>query len=108
MMTGHDSTDAVRALLEEVPTGKVVTYGDLADAVGLGPRQVGQILARSGHDLAWWRVVDAGGHPPKDAEETAAQHYKHEGISFHRAGNRVIVDLSNCRWHIQPCASDGS
>jgi alkylated DNA nucleotide flippase Atl1 len=62
---------------------------------------VGQILARRGHDLAWWRVVDASGHPPKDAQETAAQHYEHEGIPFHRAGDRVIVNLSQCRWPIQ-------
>ena len=100
-MIGHDSTDAVRALIEEIPTGRVVTYGDLADAVDVGARQVGQILARRGHDLAWWRVVDASGHPPKDAQETAAQHYELEGIPFHRAGDRVIVNLSECRWQIQ-------
>lgn len=100
-MTGHDSTDAVRALIEEIPTGRVVTYGDLADAVDVGPRRVGQILARSGHNLAWWKVVDASGHPPKDAQETAAQHYEHEGIPFHRTGDRVIVNLSECRWQIQ-------
>ena len=100
-MAGHDSTDAVRALIEEIPTGRVVTYGDLADAADVGARQVGQILARSGHDLAWWRVVDASGHPPKNAQETAAQHYDHEGIPFHRAGDRVIVNLSECRWQIE-------
>ena len=100
-MTGHDSTEAVRALIEEIPTGRVVTYGDLADAVDVGARQVGQILARRGHDVAWWRVVDAGGRPPKDAQETAAQHYDHEGIPFHRAGDRVVVDLSERRWQIE-------
>jgi hypothetical protein len=46
-------------------------------------------------------VVDASGHPPKDAQETAAQHYELEGIPFHRAGDRVIVNLSECRWQIQ-------
>ena len=100
-MTGHDNADEVRALIEEIPSGRVVTYGDLANAAGVGARQVGQLLARRGHDLAWWRVVDAGGHPPKDAQETAAQHYEHEGIPFHRAGDRVIVNLSDSRWQIQ-------
>ena len=100
-MTGQESTDAVRALIEEIPTGRVMTYGDIANAVELGARQVGQILARMGHDLAWWRVVDANGHPPTDAQETAARHYEQEGISFHRAGNRVIVNLNECRWQIQ-------
>ena len=100
-MTGQESTDAVRALIEEIPTGRVMTYGDIADAVELGARQVGQILARRGHDLAWWRVVDANGHPPKDAQETAARHYEQEGIAFLCAGNRVIVNLNECRWQIE-------
>ena len=65
---GHNSTDAVRALIKDILSGRVVTYGDLADAVDVGARQVGQMLARSGHDLAWWRVVDASGHPPRDAQ----------------------------------------
>ena len=99
-MTGHDSTDKIRALVEEIPTGRVVTYGDLANAADVGARQVGQILARRGHDLAWWRVVDASGHPPKDAQETAAQHYEHEGNPFRRAGKREIVNLAECLWQI--------
>jgi alkylated DNA nucleotide flippase Atl1 len=100
-MAGHDSTDAVRALIERIPEGRVVTYGDLARAVHLGPRQVGQILAHNGHDLAWWKVVDASGHPPQNAQETAAQHYEDEGIPFHRAGDRVTVNISECRWQIR-------
>ena len=99
-MTGHDSTDAVRGLIEEIPTGRVVTYGDLADAVDLGARQVGQILARSGHDLAWWRVVDASGHPPKNAQRQPRSTMSTKA-SLHRAGDRVIVNLSECRWQIQ-------
>lgn len=100
-MAGHDSTDAVRALIDRIPRGRVVTYGDLARAVHVGPREVGRILARDGHDLAWWRVVDASGHPPRDAQGTAAQHYEDEGIPFHRAGDRVTVDLGGCRWEIR-------
>ncbi|GAA3556646.1 hypothetical protein GCM10022235_25850 [Kribbella ginsengisoli] len=46
-------------------------------------------------------VVDASGHPPQNSEETAAQHYEDEGIPFHRAGERVTVNLSESRWQIR-------
>jgi alkylated DNA nucleotide flippase Atl1 len=99
-MTGSDVADAVRALIEEVPAGKVVTYGDLGHAVDVGARQIGRILASGGHDVAWWRVVDASGHPPENAQDAAADRYVAEGTPFHRTGGRVTVNLSACRWSI--------
>lgn len=95
-----DATAAVLRLLEQVPAGKVVTYGDLGAAAGTGARRVGQVVARGGHDLAWWRVVDAGGHPPEAAQDAAAERYEAEATPFRRTGGRVVVALREARWEL--------
>jgi methylated-DNA-protein-cysteine methyltransferase-like protein len=64
-----DSIEARRAalylVLAQVPTGTVVTYGQLAALAGLGraARWVGRTLAQLPEDsrLPWHRVVAAGG-----------------------------------------------
>ncbi|MGB8381835.1 MAG: MGMT family protein, partial [Dermatophilaceae bacterium] len=57
--------ERVLELVEEIPPGRVVTYGQLARMVGSGgARTVGTVLSRYGSDVPWWRVVRAGGHPP--------------------------------------------
>jgi methylated-DNA-protein-cysteine methyltransferase-like protein len=51
--------DVLMALRE----GEVTTYGDVADVAG-HPKQarlVGRILATTGADVPWWRVVNAAG-----------------------------------------------
>ena len=73
------SPDHVRAVLDavdEVPVGRVTTYGRIAAVVwertGRGsPRTVGQVLARHGMDCDWFRVLHADGRLPPDA--TAAR-----------------------------------
>ena len=58
----EDDVERVRDLLAGVPSGRVVTYGDLATAAGLrSPRMVGTILAQDSADLPWHRVVRADG-----------------------------------------------
>ncbi|MGD8216018.1 MGMT family protein [Aestuariimicrobium sp. Y1814] len=44
-----------------VPSGRVVSYGDLAALVGTSPRRVGRIMATHGHRTNWWRVTNAAG-----------------------------------------------
>jgi methylated-DNA-protein-cysteine methyltransferase-like protein len=55
----------VHAAVRAVPEGRVTTYGDIAQALGLASvaRQVGWALAAlpAGSDVPWWRVVAAGG-----------------------------------------------
>lgn len=97
-MSDDGRTESVVALVNQIPPARVVTYGDLGEASHVGARRVGQILARQGHELAWWRVVDASGRPPAAAQEAAAQHYEAEGTPFHRVGRRVVVELLECRW----------
>jgi methylated-DNA-protein-cysteine methyltransferase-like protein len=65
--------ERVRAVVEAIPAGEVLSYGEVADRAGLrSARLVGHILANS-HGLPWHRVVRADGTPtPHLAEEQTA------------------------------------
>lgn len=64
--------EAVLRVVELIPPGRVASYGDIAEIVGRGgPRQVGQVMARVGGSVAWWRVVRADGRPVRGLEEHA-------------------------------------
>jgi len=54
---------AIWDLVGQVPSGRVVTYGQIAEVMGCGPRQVGYALHAlpPGSDVPWHRVVGAGG-----------------------------------------------
>ncbi|MDQ1288016.1 MAG: hypothetical protein QG622_1581 [Actinomycetota bacterium] len=84
-------------VLDRVPPGQVVTYGDVAEFLGRGgPRQVGAVMATWGGAVAWWRVVKADGSPPPGHEDEALRRYLAEGTPL-RPGTRR-VDLSLARW----------
>jgi methylated-DNA-protein-cysteine methyltransferase-like protein len=67
--TGMDPAQARRTALyltlNQVPEGKVVSYGQLAELAGLGraARWVGRTLSQlpEGTSLPWHRVIGAGG-----------------------------------------------
>ncbi|WP_426113949.1 MGMT family protein [Pseudomonas sp. DSP3-2-2] len=67
--SGLSAADARRTALyitlNQVPSGKVVSYGQLADLAGLGraARWVGRTLSQlpEGSSLPWHRVIAAGG-----------------------------------------------
>jgi methylated-DNA-protein-cysteine methyltransferase-like protein len=54
---------AVHRVVAGLRPGEVVTYGEVAEEAGYpgAARAVGNVLARDGADLPWWRVVAAGG-----------------------------------------------
>ena len=86
--------EAVLDLVDQVPSGRVTTYGALARAVGAGgPRQVGRVMSLYGDAVPWWRVVHADGTPATCHEGSAAQRLATEGVL--RRGSRV--DLT-CAW----------
>lgn len=87
--------EAVLQLVEQIPAGRVATYGDLAEAVGRGgPRQVGTVMARYGAAVSWWRVVRADGQPARGHEQRAITLLRREGTALR--GPRVV--LSEARW----------
>jgi methylated-DNA-protein-cysteine methyltransferase related protein len=62
-----EPAEAVYAVVREVPAGRVVTYGqvaDLVEGIRISAREVGSIMNVSPPDVPWQRVVGAGGHLP--------------------------------------------
>ena len=72
--------ERVLRAVELVPPGRVVSYGDVAALVGIGPRQVGSIMRHWGCNVAWWRVVSHAGDVGGDLLTRARPHWDEEGI----------------------------
>lgn len=95
---------------EQVPRGRVTTYGAIAEVVGQvlgrgGPRQVGAVLAREGGGVPWWRVVRADGSLPPSHGDRARQAYLEEGTPLRPGGS---VDLRAAFWQpLPPHPPDG-
>jgi len=89
----------VLELVESIPAGKVMAYGDVAAALGSrASRMVGQVMAYYGSEVAWWRVIRASGHPPVDHSTQALQHYRAEGTPLKWSGDVYRVDLAAARY----------
>ncbi len=102
-------TEAVLRVAETIPAGSVASYGDLALALGVGPRQVGQVMSRSGSALSqsgsavslsastvpWWRVIRADGTLPDALLDEARAHWHEEGVALRSDGTGVQMRL--CR-----------
>lgn len=89
--------ERVLAVVDLIPPGRVMSYGDIAEYVGSGgPRQVGHVMATSGGAVPWWRVVRADGSPPRchDGEALSLLHL--EGAPLRANGQRV--DMGLARW----------
>ncbi len=90
----HNVLDVV----DSIPLGKVMTYGDVAAHLGSrGARVVGQVMARYGSDVAWWRVIRADGSAPRGHEQRALTHYVSEATPLVLAGDEYRVDLNEAR-----------
>lgn len=96
-MLPADFDDRVHDLVARIPPGRVLSYGDVAEYLGLGgPRQVGTVLARSGGGLPWWRVVRADGSPPPGHEADCLARHRAEATPLRPDGSRV--DMRRARW----------
>ncbi|MCA0295178.1 MAG: MGMT family protein [Actinobacteria bacterium] len=73
MATMAELADSILLATDAIPAGQVSTYGDIARIVGCGPRLVARVLAGSGGETCWWRVVRADG--------TIAPHLVAEGTT---------------------------
>ncbi len=73
--------ERVRALVAEIPPGRVATYGDIACAAGLSsPRIVGWIMRTDSHDLPWHRVLSASGRPAAHLADDQLALLRAEGV----------------------------
>lgn len=76
-----EQVEAVRALVAAIPPGRVVTYGDIADAAGLSSaRIVGWIMRTDSSDLPWHRVIRASGKPAAHLATRQLERLRAEGV----------------------------
>ncbi|HWG02040.1 MAG TPA: MGMT family protein [Trebonia sp.] len=93
-----DYSARVLDVVEEIPPGQVMTYGDIAGLIGDGgPRQVGRVMSVYGGGVAWWRVIRADGTPPPGHESRALAAYLAEGTPLRSARPPVRVDMRHAR-----------
>lgn len=93
----------IRATVDEVPRGRVATYGQIAREAGLPrhARLVGRVLREleDGSRLAWHRIVNAQGRisPRADGAPSVEQlrRLRREGIEVDARGR---IDLDRYRW----------
>ena len=91
--------ERVLDLVDSIPPGNVLTYGDVAQRLGArAPRAVGTALARFGGGVPWWRVVRADGSLAPGHEVEAAGYLVAEGVRLLESGGGERVDLGRYRW----------
>jgi len=94
-----DYSSRVLDVVDAIPAGQVMSYGDIAQYLGVGgPRQVGRVLASYGGGVTWWRVIHADGTPPKEHEAAALAHYLAERTPLRSIAGPVRVDMRQARW----------
>lgn len=90
-----DYAEAVLALVDQIPPGKVLSYGDVAELLEAGgPRSVGRVLSIHGGRTSWWRVVRTSGEPAPEVAGRALERYAVEGTPLRRG--RVVMAVA--RW----------
>lgn len=90
----QDFVSRVLEVVAAIPPGRVMTYGDVAAALGSrAARAVGSVMAHYGGEVPWWRVVRASGHPAINHEASALKHFTAEGtpLVHGTAGYRVAL-----------------
>lgn len=90
--------EQVYGLVETIPYGKVVSYGQIAAMLGAinSARTVGWALSGCPADLPWHRVVKADGSLPKpDFADLQRALLESEGVAFQPDGR---VDIRRHGW----------
>ena len=89
-----DFADRVLDVVDTIPPGQVMSYGDIAEYLGQGgPRQVGRVMALWGGGVAWWRVIHADGSFLPGHEREALARYREEGTPL-----RGPAREAGCGW----------
>lgn len=99
-MTPEEYVEAVLALVERIPPGRVMSYGAIADYLAersgrSSARLVGSIMARYGGGVPWHRVVNSAGRLPPGHEARARAKLLAEGTPLRGAS----VDIAAAAWY---------
>ena len=96
-MARSETYRRIYAMVRRIPKGRVATYGQIAELVGVGARQVGYALhALDDPKVPWQRVINAKGEvsPRPDADHQKVKLLE-EGVVFDERGR---IDLKRFRW----------
>ena len=98
----EEYVELVLSVVEEVPRGRVTSYGAIAGrrSAAARARSARSWLGTAGR-CPWWRVVRADGSLPPSHEGEARQHYLEEGTPLRPSG---AVDMSAAFWEPEPPA----
>ena len=84
-------------LVERIPHGRVLAYGDVAELLGGGgPRQVAAVMARHGAEVAWHRVLRADGTCAPQVAARQLPQLRRERVPMTADGARVL--MVKARW----------
>jgi alkylated DNA nucleotide flippase Atl1 len=89
-----DVDEAVFDVVEQVPLGRVTTYGAIGGLLGIGPRRVARALSSGGGAVPWWRVLRADGTVAEPVRVRQLELLAAEGVPV-RNGR---VDLAAVGW----------
>lgn len=83
--------ETVLDLVESIPTGRVSTYGVIAELAREitgkgGPRSIGSVLSRYGSGVPWWRVCAAGGRLAVHKADEQRALLRQEDVPFTHSG----------------------
>lgn len=96
-----EQVETVRALVASIPSGRVSTYGDIAEAAGLSsPRIVAWIMRTDSSDLPWHRVITASGRPAPHLATRQLERLRAEGVLAD--DGRVAVRGADSVRHVFP------
>ena len=84
--------ERVLRAVEQVPRGRVVSYGDIGALVGVGPRLVGRVMSTYGSNVTWWRVCNASGDLPVPLMDEVRERWATEGILLKPNGRGCRID----------------
>ncbi len=90
-----DVDEAVFDLVEQIPPGRVSTYGAIGRLIGIGPRRVARALSSGGGAVPWYRVVRADGSAAEPVRVRQLELLAGEGVPLLRNGR---VDLAAVGW----------
>ena len=81
MAESNGIAERILECIEQIPPGKVMTYGDVAEFVGTrSARTVGRVLAQDGGTVPWHRVLRSDGSLAEHLYTEQRQRLLSEGV----------------------------
>lgn len=98
-----DNEQAILMIVQQVPEGRVATYGQVARLAGIpkNSRQVGSVLGAmtSGSEVPWFRIINSQGRISDrgrpEMEAYQREQLENESVEFGPSGK---IDLAKFGW----------